>query len=114
MAIEETSKVTYREEHAALSDHRIVALGESLDESVGVGLRSSLNHPPTFILRRLVLVVRPKETMLDVTSDGGGEKCGLLRDEADLSAKPADVEIFDLDPVELATAADGVAGDEAK
>lgn len=104
--------MTYREEHTALSNHRIVALGKSLDKAVGVGLDSSFDDPLPLVLWRLVLVLSAKQTVLNVAGDGGGEKSRLLRDETDLRAKPADIQVLELDPIELDRAADRVAEDE--
>jgi hypothetical protein len=47
--------------------------------------------------------------MLDVSGDGSSEEGRFLRDEADLVAEPADVELLQFDAVELDGTFDGVA-----
>jgi hypothetical protein len=100
---------THREKHSALPDHGIVSLGQSGDEAVGVGLNCRLDDPLAPLFGSLGLELGADEPVLNVTSDGGGEEGGLLRDEADLGTKPTEIELLEFDAVEFDRAANGVA-----
>jgi hypothetical protein len=120
-----------REKHSTFSDLSVVTLRQSFDESVSIGLSSSVDDTTTTFFRRLVLKTRTNESVFDVASDSGSEKSGFLqssgksvqntkgksvraimaylRDETDLVAKPCDVEVLDLDTVKFDTSSNRIA-----
>lgn len=97
------------EEHATFADMGVVALRKRRDETIGVGELGGIDDSGALFLGRLVLKAGPDETVRDVAGDGRREKRRLLHDEADLVAKPLDVELLERNTVELDNTSDRVA-----
>jgi hypothetical protein len=78
-----------RQPHPPLADQGLVAVGQALDELVGV-------RPPSRLLDLLGAGVRP--AVGDVLEDGAGEERGLLRHEADCSPQVGQGDLPDVPP----------------
>ena len=91
--------------HAALADERVVAVGQCVDELVGVGDRGGAAD---VVGRRAAVAVG------DVRGDGAVEQEHVLLDDADQAAVAVDVDVAQVAAVEQDAAAGGVveAGDE--
>jgi hypothetical protein len=119
--------LTSREKHSALSDptsiivslglsssallysHGVVSLRKSRDEAICVRLDSGGDDPCPRRLGTLIDERGSDEAVGDVASDGRGEESGFLRDEADLSTEPPDVDFVKGDTIELDGSTDGIA-----
>ena len=93
-----------RERHAALADQCVVALGQALDEVVGLGGLGRRDH---HVLRVGRLAAAGSgdgratlEAKEDVVADRGGKEEGILAHEADVPAQLGQRELTHVDAVE--------------
>jgi hypothetical protein len=97
-----------RKQEPALANGRVVPLREGVDEPVRIGLDARLLDGGEALFSARMLKVGTREALLDVGADRHGEEDGLLRDEADLRAQPADIERAEIRGVEHDGAANRV------
>jgi hypothetical protein len=103
-----TLLLTTRKQETAFSDHSVVPKWQLADESIGVGFDASPLNRSEPLLIAGVFNFSSNKAVLDVSADGGGEKNGFLGDEANLRAKPLEVEVPKVDTIEPDLAFQGV------
>jgi hypothetical protein len=104
----DTLLLTSREQHTALSDDRVVAIGQLADEAICIGLDTCLLDELELFRIIGVLPLGTDQTMLDITPNGSSEKGRFLRDQTDLLSKPLEVERPDIASIELDDTVDGI------
>lgn len=103
-----TLLLTTREKTATLADAGVIALWQVFYEFIGKGRLCGGLDACELLLGGVRLPGGADETMADVVVDGSVEEDGLLLNEADVGAEPAEVEVGDGRAVEFDLAGEGI------